>query len=159
MTKRAAVLLVILGILVAIGLVLHFTPLPKPNTFEVEETEYQPSAPDADDNLSDDKLEDKVLPRFDPALVDRRPLEHNWRLNASAAVIRLDLPPFRPKVDKELLELYPSYKDATQAKPGAVLPSFTCWTARPSSSTMACMPPSIRHTTLASKINWSATLT
>src|SRR5438067_250794 len=63
----------------------------------VERTEYHPPKADAEEILTDDRLEDKT-PAFDPSRVDRRPLgpKDEWRLNASAAVLRLDVPLIRP---------------------------------------------------------------
>jgi hypothetical protein len=69
--------------------------------------------PPTDDGLESDKLEDKK-PTFDPALVDRRPLE-GWLVNQSDAVIRLDVPLVRPDEDGDLLALRPSYAAAMKA--------------------------------------------
>ena len=94
---------------------------------EEEHTDVKPPPADPDDVLTDDQLEDKHPPAFDPALVDRRPLgpKGEWRLNASAAVLRLDSPLIRPDFEPGLLTLYPSYAAAVAAAPvrGSVLPS------------------------------------
>lgn len=74
--------------------------------------EYHPPA-ERDLELVDDSIEDKN-PRFDPDLVDSRPLGE-WEVNASAAVIRLDSPPVKPDTEEKLLELRPSYADAAEA--------------------------------------------
>jgi len=96
-----------------------------PFTYEVERTEYK-SPPENDDPLSDDRLEDKQ-PAFDAALVDRRPLGKDgaWLLNASAAVIKLDVSLIRPDVDDHLLNLHASYADTRKEYSDAVpiLPS------------------------------------
>src|SRR5262249_3958026 len=75
------------------------------------------------DVLTDDTLDDKK-PAFDPARVDRRPLG-KWRINSSAAVLKLDVPLLKPDVDKALLTLHPSYADAVgpNARVRNVLPS------------------------------------
>jgi hypothetical protein len=77
--------------------VIQGWPIPGVNTYTTEHTEYKPPTPPADDVLTDDLLEDKTPPAFDPALVDRRPLGEKgaWLLNASAAVIKLDVPLLR----------------------------------------------------------------
>src|SRR5438094_251021 len=64
------------------------------DTYEVEHTDYHPPKPDDADGLTDDRLEEKHPPAFDPTLVDRRPLGQGgaWLLNASAAMLRLDVP-------------------------------------------------------------------
>jgi len=66
-----------------------------------------------DDGLSDDRLEDRK-PRFDAGLIDRRPLAE-WQINASAAVLRLDVPKPQPREERDLLILHPSYAAAIQA--------------------------------------------
>jgi hypothetical protein len=88
-------------------------------------SDYQPPSPRAEDGLTDDRLEDKPAPPFDPAVVDRRPLD-KWQLNASAAVLKLDVPLLKPDVDAPLLTLYPSYADVVAAGRGQgieILPS------------------------------------
>ncbi len=74
-----------------------------------EITEYNP--PPADENwLRDDDLATKQ-PKFDPNLVDRRQLE-GWLVNASGAVIRLDVPMILPDAEGHLVQLTPSYAHA-----------------------------------------------
>jgi len=94
-------------------------------TYEVELTDYH-APPQSDDFLADDRLDDKK-PAFDATLVDRRPLGKDgaWLLNASAAVIKLDVPPIRPDVDDRLLTLHPSYADTAGENSDAlpILPS------------------------------------
>jgi hypothetical protein len=96
-------------------------------TYEVEVTDYTPPAPEPEDLLADDRLEDKKPPAFDLALVDRRPVGHQgeWFLNTSAAVLRLDVPLIKPDREADLLTLYPSYAAAAGKDPAAraVLPS------------------------------------
>jgi hypothetical protein len=93
-------------------------------TEEVEITEYQPPPPTPDAELVDDELSEKN-PAFIPDLMDRRP-EGDWRLNASAAVLRLDVPMLKPDADSALLELRPSYAAAVAKAPSGikVLPSI-----------------------------------
>ncbi len=90
----------------------------------VDVTDYQPPPEPADRELVDDLLSDKN-PAFVPELIDRRP-EGEWQVNASAAVLRLDVPMLKPDTDAELLELRPSYADAiSHASSGMnVLPSI-----------------------------------
>jgi hypothetical protein len=70
-------------------------------------SDYKAPSEDATDGFLDDRLEDK-RPAFDPAVVDRRPFA-GWQVNASAAVLRLEVPPLKPDVDADLLTLRPSY--------------------------------------------------
>jgi hypothetical protein len=89
-------------------------------TYVVDVTDY--AAPKDDDILLvDDRLEDKKT-TFDPALVDRRPIK-SWSLNASEAVIRLDVPIVKPDQNPERLVLHPSYASAVKQAKGQVLPS------------------------------------
>lgn len=106
------------------GIVAYIAFHQPSDTFEVERTEYKLPAPKPDDVLTDDRLEDKQ-PAFDPTVVDRRPLDwQGWQLNASAAVIRLDVPMIKPDVEPKLLELFPSYAAAArQASAESILPS------------------------------------
>ena len=91
-------------------------------------TDYQPQASPLDTLLPDDSLKSKK-PAFDPDLIDRRPLD-GWKVNTSAAVIKLDVPMLKPDQDAELLTLYPSYRaalDTAKQKrmyPVQVLPSL-----------------------------------
>ncbi len=84
-------------------------------TYEIERTDYKTSEPREDEVLVDDKLDDKK-PAFDQTLVDRRPLgaDGAWLLNASAAVLRLDVPSIEPDLEQELLTLHPSYAAAVR---------------------------------------------
>jgi hypothetical protein len=93
-------------------------------TEEVEITEYLPPAPTTEPELFDDQLSEKN-PAFVPDLIDRRP-EGDWRLNASSAVPRLDVPLLKPDADATLLELRPSYAAAIAKAPVGitVLPSI-----------------------------------
>jgi hypothetical protein len=88
-----------------------------------EVTEYHTPRPNPDEELFDDQLS-KKKPAFIPELIDRRP-EGAWRINASGAVLRLDVPILRPDADAPLLELRPSYADAMAKAPSGskVLPS------------------------------------
>jgi hypothetical protein len=94
----------------------------------VTTTDYGPPKPaKPSDPLADDRLDDRPAPPFDPDRVDRRPLGE-WRLNASAAVVRLDVPAVKPDVEADLLTLHPSYAAAVaaarRASPDAeILPS------------------------------------
>jgi hypothetical protein len=81
----------------------------------VEKTEYHPPPPDPWQELTDDLLDDKK-PAFDPQVVDRRPLGE-WLVNASAAVVKLDVIAAKPDQDAALLVLYPSYAEAARAAP------------------------------------------
>jgi hypothetical protein len=93
---------------------------PRTETYTVDVTDY--TAPKDDDTLLvDDRIEDKKT-TFDPALVDRRPIQ-DWSLNASEAVIRLDVPIVKPDLNPERLVLHPSYSAAIKQAKGIVLPS------------------------------------
>ena len=89
-----------------------------------EVTDYHTPRPNPDDELVDDQLSEKK-PAFIAELNDRR-LEGGWRINASAAVLRLDVPMLKPDADASLLELRPSYADAMAKAPSSikVLPSI-----------------------------------
>jgi hypothetical protein len=87
-------------------------------TEEVEITEYQAPEPIPDEELVDDQITEKN-PAFNPDLIDRRP-EGDWRLNASAAVLRLDVPMLKPDRDAGLLELRPSYALAMASIPAGM---------------------------------------
>jgi len=86
-------------------------------TYTVEVEEVKDRA-DEVNLLEDDNLNDKH-PEFEPELVDSRPVEDwygdIWELNASAAVIGLDVPGARDGEEDYLLELYPSYVVAAKA--------------------------------------------
>ena len=80
---------ILLAAAVGAGVFVYFS------MFETEvHAEYTPPAQPPDDVLVDDRLEDRN-PKFDPDVVHRRE-EQGWRVNASAAVIRLDVPMVRP---------------------------------------------------------------
>jgi len=93
------------------------------NTVTVERIIHTPPVKPPEVLLVDDKLEDKN-PSFDPNLVDRRPLGQDkaWLLNASSAVIKLDVPVIKPDIDGQLLTLHRSYAEAVKDKYN-VLPS------------------------------------
>jgi len=92
-------------------------------TYTIEISDHRaPPAPAEEEALIDDKLSDKHPPAFDPLLVDPRPLENGWLLNASAAVIGLDTPLIKPDLEPELLQLHPSYAKAIGER-SDVLPS------------------------------------
>ena len=124
-----------LVVLLVVGLALCYFVIPWPagipvlgnlfeDTYEIEWTEYQPPPPKSDELLVDDQLSEKN-PTFIPDLIDRRP-EGGWRINASAAVLRLDVPMLMPDADAALLILRPSYADAMAKAPSGmkVLPSI-----------------------------------
>jgi hypothetical protein len=121
-----ALLILALAVVVTAGGLFLFGPL----GFDTETTEhvdYHPPANQPEDEvLVDDRLDDKQ-PRFDPSLVDRRPLgaKGEWLLNASAAVIGLDVPLIKPDIEPELLTLHPSYAGAVKSRPAdhSILPS------------------------------------
>jgi hypothetical protein len=118
MTPRAWLVVVVLlllfvtaGILIY-GIYFEGWAVPWVNTYETEKTEYNPPPAD-EDVLVDDRLEDRN-PVFDPTVVDRRPVgeKGGWLLNASAAVLRLDVPLIKPDHEPHLLTLYSSYAAA-----------------------------------------------
>ncbi len=113
------------GALLLAGVVLVYREI---KYVTVEYSDYHPPATTPDDELKDDRLEDKTPPPFDPSLVDRRPLgeQGEWLVNQSAAIIKLDVAPIKPDQDDALLTLYPSYRDAFAAhrnRAGEILPS------------------------------------
>jgi hypothetical protein len=93
-----------------------------------EKVDYQaPAEPNEDDGLADDALADKPAAAFDPEVVDRRPM-NGFLLNASSAVVKLDVLPVKPDKEADYLVLHPSYAAAVAAvrakHPGVtVLPS------------------------------------
>jgi hypothetical protein len=128
MSVRVALLIALALVLAAgtaAGVVIY--RLTRPDTYEVERKEYHPPQANPADVLTDDKLDDKTPLDFDAALADRRPLGRGgeWRVNASAAVVRLDVPMLLPDRDAALLTLHPSYKAAAGDSPASrsVLPS------------------------------------
>jgi hypothetical protein len=93
-------------------------------TVEVEVTDVKPPPDPFEGVLTDDRIEDKT-PSFDPGRVDRRLLE-GFQVNASAAVLRLDVPMIRPDYEPELLVIHASYRaaiDAAGSRRGRILPS------------------------------------
>ena len=78
------------GRLLALGGLIYWALGPSDDTYQVERTEYKPPAENAQESLVDDRLADKKPPAFNAALVDRRPL-NGWLINASAAILQLDL--------------------------------------------------------------------
>src|SRR5207248_1286293 len=81
---------------------------------ETKITDQRPKQ--AEDEIADDRIEDKAMPLFDPELVDRRPLGDS-RLNLSAAVVHLRMPPIRRESEADLITLHPSYAAAVAAAP------------------------------------------
>ena len=106
------------------GVSLPEMPFGPGDTDEIEVTDYNAPQPKPDEELVDDQLSEKN-PAFIPDLIDRRP-EGAWRINASSAVLRLDVPMLKPDTDAALLELRPSYADAMAKAPSGmkVLPSI-----------------------------------
>jgi hypothetical protein len=80
------------------------------DTFTVERTDYAPPPVRVNEPIADDRLGDKVT-KFDPKLIDRRPLGA-WDVNLSEAVIKLDAPMLLPEIDDTLMVLHPSYEAA-----------------------------------------------
>src|SRR6266446_2156846 len=117
------IVLIVVGTVVLGALCFYFLD-PLRNTYTVERTEYKPPAEDTEDPLVDDRLEEKTPSKFDPALVDRRPLR-DWLVNSSAAVLRLDVPLIKSDQEPELIMLHPSYADVLGEKERArgALPS------------------------------------
>ena len=123
MRKTLFVLAVLAVLAVVIAGIALLRPAGEP--YEAEVTDYKTPAPKDDEALVDDKIGDKK-PAFDAALVDRRPLgDGAWLLNASAAVLRLDVPIVKPDQEPELLQLHPSYAAAAKGRGygPAILPS------------------------------------
>src|SRR5262245_6418509 len=98
--NRQVVLLIALAV-AAVGLVGFLAYLVSFETITKTEYHLPPSKPE--DELADDRLEEKN-PSFDPELVDKRP-EGDWLINQSAAVIRLNIAAAKPDQDAELLVL------------------------------------------------------
>ncbi len=127
MSRTLVNLVVALGLLLAVAGAVGVTAVmlgwtPWDDVEVVEKTEYQTPPPPPREELTDDNPEDRK-PAFDPQLVDRRPLG-KWLLNASAAVVKLDIAAAKPDQDAEILVLRPSYADAVRAARGQdVLPS------------------------------------
>jgi hypothetical protein len=133
MNKGVLVVFLIVLVLAGVGLGVYwwrpdiFGLPPRQQTYTTEHTDYHPPQAEPQDVLVDDRLEDKKPVAFDPALVDRRPLGNKgeWRINASAAVVKLDIPLIRPDQEPDLLTLHSSYAKAVGPNPEAraVLPS------------------------------------
>jgi hypothetical protein len=115
-----------LSVAVAAAAIVFFATRAGYQIYEDEHTDIQPAP--LPGLLADDKLEDKK-PIFDPALVDSRPFGepgNQWRINASAAVIGLDVPDIRNDEHEALQRLYPDYASAAKVLEAAgfdVLPS------------------------------------
>ena len=95
-----------------------------PATMTVDATDYRPPAAVAD-GTADDRPSDPGPP-FDAGLASPLPVG-DWRVNLSAAVVRLDVPPIHPDTEPSLSVLHPSYTSATtRPNPAgrAVLPSI-----------------------------------
>jgi hypothetical protein len=122
MRVRLAASLVVAIVAVGVALVYYFTDGLMIGGEEV--TDYHAPQPAADEELVDDQLSEKD-PAFSPDLIDRRP-EGAWRINASSAVLRLDVPMLMPDTDAAFLELRSSYTDAMAKVPFwmKVLPSI-----------------------------------
>jgi hypothetical protein len=126
---RIKLLILLVGIAVIAGgaIAVYFVAIKDKVVYDVEFTDYKAPNSSDDEQLADDRLEDKK-PAFDEAVVDRRPIgdDRAWLLNASAAVIRLDVPPIQTDHEDRLLTLYPSYADTFQHGSDAipVLPSL-----------------------------------
>jgi hypothetical protein len=119
--------LIVLVVLVFVGVKMFLDSGTGPEkTYGIERTDYKTPEPGEDEALVDDKLDGKK-PAFDQTRVDRRPLgaDGAWLLNASAAVLRLDVPSINPDLEQELLTLHPSYTAAVRNRPfgRVILPS------------------------------------
>lgn len=69
-----------------------------------------------EEEFTDDRIEDKAQLPFDQRLVDRRAFGQS-RINSSAAVIRLAMPPIQREAETELVTLHASYAAAVAAAP------------------------------------------
>jgi hypothetical protein len=107
----------------ALGFVAYYFISTK-DTYEVERTDYKAPTHDPLDVLTDDRLEDKTPPLFDPALADRREL-NGWLVNSTAAILQLDVPMIKADQEPDLLVLRPSYAAVMGESPHArdILPS------------------------------------
>ncbi len=77
--------------------------------------ERQPPPPSRpEDELKDDRVEDKAAIPFDPEVVDRRG-QGDLLINASSAVLKLSVPGAKPQEEDDLLVLHPSYAQAITA--------------------------------------------
>lgn len=128
MGKGAKIAMVVAGLVVGVFAMVFFADRAGwfEDTYTIEREDITP--PKLEDLLEDDNLADKN-PSFDPALVDSRPFGeagNQWQINASAAVIRLDVPAIRDDSDQPLHRLYPNFTEAAAAMKAAglsVLPS------------------------------------
>lgn len=128
MRKGAKVKLIVAGLVAGVIALAFFAKVVGllDDTYTIEREGITP--PKVEDLLEDDKLADKK-PAFDPALIDSRPFGepgHPWQINASAAVIRLNVPAIRDDSDEPLHRLYADYAKAAAAMKVAgftVLPS------------------------------------
>lgn len=128
MNRRAVIILgtVLAGIGAIIVIGVFYLLLGGP-TIEFRDRE-QVTPPSVEDLLADDKLADKN-PAFLPELIDTRPFgeaDNLWQINASAAVIKLDVRATRSDAHEALHHLYPDYASAAKAMADAgfhVLPS------------------------------------
>ena len=119
--RSRAILGSVLG-LALVGLLGAFFIWPLAEDVDViERTGYRPPVESAEGFLVDDQLENKQT-TFDPALVDRRPLE-GWLVNSSDAVIRLDVTMVRPDTEGHLLVVRPSYAAALDEAKRAGVPA------------------------------------
>ncbi|MHC5542068.1 hypothetical protein ACYOEI_27930, partial [Singulisphaera rosea] len=84
--------------------------------------EFLYASEDIEASLVDDRIEEKTT-QFDPELIDRRPIE-GWSLNASEAVIGLDVPVVWTGEHPDRRPLYPSYAAATHPTMSYILPSI-----------------------------------
>ncbi|MCC7510917.1 MAG: hypothetical protein IT464_16285 [Planctomycetes bacterium] len=124
MGKGTKVAVVVTGLVVGVIALAFFAKLAGllDVTYTVEREDITP--PKVEDLLADDKLADKN-PSFDPALIDSRPFGepgNQWQINASAAVIRLDVPAIRDDSEEPLRRLYPNFAEAAKAMKAAGLP-------------------------------------
>lgn len=89
----------------------------------IERVDYRPPSKEDEELLTDDQLPSKN-PTFDAVRVDRRAIE-GWQVNASSAVIALDVPMVLPDAEPGLLTLHPSYAQALRTAGGgrSALPS------------------------------------
>jgi len=126
MNRGWKIALALLSVPLAAAAIVFFASRAGYQLYEEERTDIEPAP--VRDLLEDDQLADKK-PLFDAALVDSRlfgPSDNPWQVNASAAVIRLDVPDIRSDEHADLQRLYPDYASAARAMMAAgfdVLPS------------------------------------
>ena len=122
MKRGWKIAIALLSVPIAAAAIVFFATRAGYQFHEEERTDIEPSP--VPDLLADDKLEDK-RPQFNAELIDTRPFD-GWQINASAAVIRLDVPDIRSDEHAALQRLYPDYATAARALEAAgfdVLPS------------------------------------